>query len=66
MPAVITVIEAVVSPVLHAIVPPTGIDKVDVPQLSTTVTIGAGAVVLAMLKFTVPIAQLLASSTSTT
>ena len=45
VPAVVTVIEAVVAPLLHNIVPPAGIDKVEVPQLFTTVTTGvAGAV----------------------
>ena len=37
----VTVIEAVVAPLLHNIVPPVGIDKVELPQLLTTVTTGA-------------------------
>ena len=41
VPAVVTVIEAVVAPVLHNIVPPVGIDNVELPQLFTTVTTGA-------------------------
>ena len=32
--------EAVVAPVLHNIVPPDGIDKTELPQLSTTDTTG--------------------------
>ena len=40
MPAEVTVIEAVVAPVLHAIVPPAGIDKTELPQLFVTVTTG--------------------------
>jgi hypothetical protein len=34
------VIEAVVAPLLHNIVPPAGIDRVELPQLFTTVTTG--------------------------
>lgn len=41
MPGVVTVIDAVVAPVLHSIVPPAGIDNTELPQLLTTVTIGA-------------------------
>jgi hypothetical protein len=37
---VVTVIEAVDAPLLHNIVPPVGIDKVELPQLFTTVTAG--------------------------
>ena len=37
-------IEAVVAPLLHAIVPPVGIDKVELPQLFTTVTAGVAGV----------------------
>jgi hypothetical protein len=37
---VVTVIEAVPAPLLHNIVPPVGIDKVELPQLFATVTIG--------------------------
>ena len=40
VPATETVMEAVVALLLHKIVPPTGIDKVEVPQLFTTVTTG--------------------------
>ena len=36
----VTVIEAVVAPLLQAIVPPAGIDKTALPQLFTTVTTG--------------------------
>jgi predicted transcriptional regulator len=38
------VIEAVVAPVLHRIVPPAGIDKTELPQLLTTVTTGVAGV----------------------
>ena len=44
VPAVVTVIEAVVAPVLHNIVPPAGIDKVELPQLFTTVTTGVAVI----------------------
>ena len=44
VPAVVTVIEAVVAPVLHNIVPPVGIDKVELPQLFTTVTTGVAVI----------------------
>jgi hypothetical protein len=40
VPAVVTVIESVVAPLLHNIVPPAGIDKTELPQLFTTVTTG--------------------------
>ena len=40
MPALVTVIEDVVSPVFHNNVPAALVDKVDVPQLFTTVTNG--------------------------
>ena len=40
VPAVVTVIEGVVAPLLHNIVPPAGIDKTELPQLFTTVTTG--------------------------
>ncbi len=42
MPAVLTVIEEVCSPVLHNKVPVAVVDNSEVPQLFTTVTIGAG------------------------
>ena len=38
----ITVIEEVLSPVLHSKVPVAVVDNVEVPQLFTTVTAGAG------------------------
>jgi hypothetical protein len=38
------VIEAVLAPLLHKIVPPTGIDKVELPQLFTTVTAGVAVI----------------------
>jgi hypothetical protein len=41
---VLIVIEAVVAPVLHNIVPPVGIDKVELPQLLTTVTTGVAVI----------------------
>ena len=41
MPAVVTVIEEVVALVLHNIVPPSGIDSTELPQLFTTVNTGA-------------------------
>ena len=37
-------IEAVVAPVLHKIVPPAGTDKTELPQLLTTVTTGVAGV----------------------
>ena len=37
-------IEAVVSPVLHNKVPVAVVDKVELPQLSATVTTGAGGI----------------------
>ena len=40
VPGVVTLIEAVVAPLLHRIVPPAGIDRVELPQLLTTVTTG--------------------------
>ena len=40
MPAALTAMEAVVAPLLHNIVPPAGIDNVELPQLFTTVTTG--------------------------
>ena len=53
--------EAVVAPLLHSIVPPAGIDKVEVPQLFTTVTTGvaggaAGAAVPEPAKLVQPFA----------
>jgi hypothetical protein len=45
-PAVVTVIDAVVSPVLHRIVPPAGIDSVELPQLFWTLTTGVAVVAL--------------------
>ena len=42
VPGAVTVMEAVVAPLLHKIVPPAGIDKVELPQLLTTVTTGVG------------------------
>ena len=45
MPAVLTVIEEVLSPVLHNKAPVAVVDNVEVPQLFTTVTTGAGGVV---------------------
>ena len=44
VPAVVTVIEAVLAPLLHNIVPPEGIDKVELPQLFDTVTNGVAGV----------------------
>ena len=44
MPAVDTVIEEVLSPVLHNKVPVAVVDNVEVPQLFTTVTDGADGV----------------------
>ena len=44
VPAVVTVIEAVVAPLLHNIVPPAGIDKSELPQLLTTVTTGVAVI----------------------
>jgi hypothetical protein len=44
VPPVDTVIDAVVAPLLHKIVPPEDIDKVEVPQPFTTVTVGAAGV----------------------
>lgn len=41
MPGVFTVIEAVVAPLLQSMVPPAGIDSVELVQLFTTVTAGA-------------------------
>ena len=47
VPAVLTVIVVVVSPVLHSRVPGAAVDSVEVPsQLSTTVTTGVAGVVL--------------------
>jgi len=40
VPGVVTVMEAVVAPLLHKIVPPAGIERVELPQLLTTVTAG--------------------------
>ena len=40
MPAVVTVIEEVLSPVLHNKIPVAVVDNVEVPQLFTTVTTG--------------------------
>ena len=37
--------EAVVAPLLHNIVPPAGIDKIELPQLFTTVTTGVAVTV---------------------
>ena len=37
-------IEAVVAPLLHNIVPPAGIDRVELPQLFTTVTTGVAVI----------------------
>ena len=45
VPAEVTTIEGVVSPVLHSIVPPAGIDKMEFPQLFATVTVGASGIV---------------------
>ena len=42
VPCVVTVIEAVVAPLLHNIVPPEVIDNTELPQLFTTVTTGVG------------------------
>ena len=42
MPAVVTVIELVVAPLLQRIVPPAGIESVELPQLLVTVTTGVG------------------------
>ena len=44
VPAVVTVIEAVFAPLLHAIVPPVGIERIELPQLFTTVTAGVAGV----------------------
>ena len=47
VPAVLTVIVVVVSPVLHSRVPGAAVESVEVPsQLSTTVTTGVAGVVL--------------------
>ena len=40
VPAAVTVIEEAVDPLLHKMVPPVGIDKVELPQLFATVTTG--------------------------
>ena len=40
MPGVLTVMEAVVAPLLHNKVPEAVVDNVEVPQLFTTVTTG--------------------------
>ena len=40
----VTVIEAVVAPLLHAIVPPAGIVKTVLPQLFTTDTTGVAVI----------------------
>jgi hypothetical protein len=45
VPAVVTVMDAVVSPVLHRMVPPAGIDRVELPQLFTTVTTGVAVTI---------------------
>ena len=45
VPAVVTVIDAVVWPVLQRIVPPVGMESVELPQLFTTVTTGVAGVV---------------------
>jgi hypothetical protein len=42
---VVTVIEAVLAPLLHNIVPPVGIDKTELPQLFATVTTGVAVIV---------------------
>ena len=44
--AEVTLIEVVVCPLLQNIVPPAGIDKVELPQLFTTVTTGADGITL--------------------
>ena len=41
----VTVIEAVVAPLLHSIVPPVGIDNTELPQLLATVTTGVAVAV---------------------
>ena len=46
MPAVVTVIELVVSPVLHSKLPAEAVDIVELPQLSASVTTGADGVAL--------------------
>ena len=38
--------EAVVAPLLHCIVPPAGIDRVDAPQVLATVTTGVAGVAI--------------------
>ena len=40
MPGLYVVIEAVVAPLLHKMVPPAGIDRAELAQLFTTVTSG--------------------------
>lgn len=45
MPAVPTLIELVVAPVLHSNDPAAVVERVDVPQLFTTVTTGIAGVV---------------------
>src|SRR6185503_8916826 len=44
-PGKATVTEAVIAPLLHNIVPPEGIDRTELPQLSDTVTTGATGMV---------------------
>ena len=44
-PAALTVMEGVVAPLLHNIVPPAGIERVELPQPSTTVTTGVAGIV---------------------
>ena len=46
VPALLTVIEEPVAPVLHNKDPTALVDKVDTPQLSVTVTIGADGIAL--------------------
>ncbi len=44
MPAVVTVIEAVVAPLLHNRLPAAAVESTAFPQLFTTVTVGADGV----------------------
>ena len=44
VPGEVTVIEAVFAPLLHNMVPPAGIDRVELPQLFTTVTTGVAVI----------------------
>ena len=58
VPDVFTVIEAVFAPLLHNIVPPVGIDKVELPQLFTTVTTGVAGIAFTVIVTTFDVAGL--------